>query len=39
VGKGIGNEVNFKPVKTNSMKIEIKLPEKNAAGIFEWEVE
>ena len=39
VEKGIGNEVIFKPVTTNSMKIEIKLPEKNASGIFEWEVE
>ena len=39
VEKGIGNEVVFKPVTTNSMKIEIKLPEKNASGIYEWEVE
>jgi DUF1680 family protein len=39
VEKDIGNEVTFKPVKTREVKIEIKLPEKNAAGIFEWEVE
>ena len=39
VEKGIGNEVTFKPVKTKEVKIEIKLPEKNAAGIFEWEVD
>jgi hypothetical protein len=39
VEKGIGNEVIFKPVTTSSMKIEIRLPEKNAAGIYEWEVE
>jgi DUF1680 family protein len=39
VEKGIGNEVTFKPVKTKEVRIEIKLPEKKAAGIFEWEVE
>jgi hypothetical protein len=39
VEKGIGNEVIFKPVTTKEIKIEIQLPEKNAAGIFEWEVE
>jgi len=37
--KGIGNEVIFKPVTTKNVKIEIKLPEKNATGIYEWEVE
>ena len=37
--KGFGNEVTFKPVSTKALKIEVKLPEKNAAGIFEWEVE
>jgi uncharacterized protein len=39
VEKGLGNEVVFKPVVTNAVKIEVKLQEKNAAGIFEWEVE
>lgn len=39
VEKGIGNEVVFKPVKTKALKLEVKLAEKNAAGIFEWEVE
>lgn len=39
VEKGIGNEVVFKPVKTKAMKLEVKLAEKNAAGIFEWNVE
>jgi DUF1680 family protein len=39
VEKGIGNEVVFRPVTTKALKIEIKLPEKNAAGIYEWEVE
>ena len=37
--KGIGNEVSFKPVKTKALKLEVKLAEKNAAGIFEWEIE
>jgi DUF1680 family protein len=37
--KGVGNEVIFKTVKTKALKLEVKLAEKNAAGIFEWEVE
>ena len=39
IEKGVGNEVVFKPVTTKALKIEIKLPEKNASGIFEWGVE
>ena len=39
VEKGIGNEVVFKPVTTKAVKLQVKLAEKNAAGIFEWEVE
>ena len=39
VEKGMGNEVVFKPVTTKAVKLEVKLAEKNAAGIFEWEVE
>ncbi|MBP1594026.1 MAG: six-hairpin glycosidase [Bacteroidetes bacterium] len=39
VEKGISNEVIFKPVSTKELKLEINLPEKNSAGIFEWEVE
>lgn len=39
IEKGIANEVIFKPITTKEIKIEIKLPEKNAAGIYEWEVE
>lgn len=39
VEKGIGNEVIYKPVTTKELKLEVNLPEKNAAGIFEWEVE
>lgn len=37
--KGVENEVIFKTVKTKALKLEVKLAEKNAAGIFEWEVE
>ncbi|WNH11880.1 glycoside hydrolase family 127 protein [Thalassobellus suaedae] len=37
--KGLANEVVFKPVKTKAIKIEVKLAEKTAAGIFEWELE
>ncbi|KJD33886.1 six-hairpin glycosidase [Tamlana nanhaiensis] len=37
--KGLANEVTFKPVKTKAIKLEVKLAEKNAAGIFEWELE
>jgi len=39
VEKGLGNEVVFKPVVTKALKLEVKLQPKNAAGIFEWEVE
>ncbi len=37
--KGIGNIVTFKPVTTKTLRLEVKLPEKNSSGIFEWEVE
>ena len=30
--------VEFEPVKTAAVKLEVQLPEDNAAGIFEWEV-
>ena len=36
--KGHNNVVKFKPVKTTAIKIEVKLPEKNASGIYEWSV-
>ncbi|HJV77002.1 MAG TPA: glycoside hydrolase family 127 protein, partial [Paludibacter sp.] len=39
VEKGVGNEVVFKPITTKAIKLEVKMAEKNAAGIFEWEVE
>jgi uncharacterized protein len=37
--KGVRNEVSFAPVKTTAIKLEVKLPADNAAGLFEWEVE
>ncbi len=37
--KGTSNYVSFTPVSTDALKIEIELPEKNSAGVFEWEVE
>ncbi len=37
--KGIASEVSFAPVKTTAIKLEVKLPADNAAGLFEWAVE
>lgn len=37
--KGTPNYVTFTPVSTDALKIEIELPAKNSAGMFEWEVE
>ena len=39
VEKGTGNEVRFKKITTQELKLEVKLPEKNASGLYEWEVE
>jgi len=39
VEKGTMNEVQFKSVSTTALKLEVQLPEKYSAGIFEWEVE
>jgi len=36
--KGVANTVNFDPVKTSAMKLEVTLPDDNSAGIFEWSV-
>ncbi|MFV0290254.1 MAG: glycoside hydrolase family 127 protein [Mangrovibacterium sp.] len=36
VKKGTANELFFQPVKTTAIKMEIKLPERLATGIFEW---
>lgn len=37
--KGMNNEVVFTPVTTKELKLEVILPEKNSAGLFEWSVE
>jgi hypothetical protein len=36
--KGCANTVNFDPVNTTSVKLEIVLPDDNSTGLFEWEV-
>lgn len=38
VNKGAANTVNFDPVTTSALKLEVVLPDDNATGIFEWEV-
>ena len=38
ISKGSPNVVNFGPVKTKALKLEIVQPDKNSSGIFEWEV-
>lgn len=39
VQKGAANTVNFDPVTTSSMKLEVVLPDDNSAGIFEWQLD
>ncbi|MFA9370874.1 MAG: glycoside hydrolase family 127 protein [Labilibaculum antarcticum] len=39
VSKDGPSKLSFKTVKTTAIKLEVKLPEKNASGIFEWELE
>ncbi|MBR2291188.1 MAG: hypothetical protein IJ868_02610, partial [Prevotella sp.] len=36
--KGVGNTVQFDPVKTKALKLEVVLPEKLSSGVFEWSV-
>mgnify|MGYP003198698578 FL=1 len=38
VEKGTGNTVNFDPVKTKAVKLEVVQPADNSSGLFEWEV-
>ena len=38
VNKGAANTVNFDPVTTSALKLEVVLPDDNAPGIFEWDV-
>lgn len=34
--KGVACTVNFRPVKTTALRLEVQLPDDNAAGLFEW---
>ena len=34
--KGAACTVNFNPVKTRALRLEVELPDDNAAGLFEW---
>lgn len=36
--RGAANTVNFDPVKTKAVKLEVRQPDDNSAGLFEWEV-
>ncbi len=38
VEKGCANTVNFDPVTTKAVKLEVRQPDDNSAGLFEWEV-
>lgn len=39
ISKGNPNTVHFAPVSTSAVKLEVVLPEKNAAGLYEWEIQ
>lgn len=39
VSKGNPNAVHFAPVSTPAVKLEVVLPEKYAAGMYEWEIQ
>ena len=39
VSKGNPNAVHFTPVSTSAVKLEVVLPEKYAAGMYEWEIQ
>ena len=34
--KGSACTVNFDPVKTKALRLEVVLPNDNSAGLFEW---
>ncbi len=38
VRKGAACEVQFKPVTTSALKLEVDLPEELSAGLYEWDV-
>lgn len=39
VEKGTGNTVNFTPVKTKALKLEVLQPDKYSSGMYEWEIQ
>jgi DUF1680 family protein len=39
VAKDKWNTIEFEPVKTNALRLKVKLPEKFSAGMHEWAVE
>ena len=36
--KGVANTVNFDPVETSALKLEVKQPAEYSSGLFEWSV-
>lgn len=36
--KGSANTVNFDPVQTSAVKLEVTLPEKMSSGVYEWSI-
>ena len=38
VNPGTASTVNFKPVKTKAVRLEVTLPDHDSAGLFEWSV-
>ena len=38
VNAGTANTVNFTPVKTKAVRLEVTLPDNDSAGLFEWSV-
>ena len=37
--KGKGNTVEFNPIQTQALKLEVVLPDDYSSGVFEWEIE
>ena len=37
--KGVACTVNFTPVKTKAVKLEVDQPENFSCGVYEWSVE
>ena len=36
--RGVPSTVNFKPVRTKAVRLEVTLPDHDSAGLFEWSV-